>query len=316
MFAPSISKVQTKAAARSTNDLAPRRSTLGAHQPRKNAPSVGWLNRPQKCGPTCGCGECSRNAPNLGGSGATFNFARIALHPPDVSLAERKLANTTDGGMPAAPSPAPPMPADAGAPSPAKPACPAGQDAAKATGCIKPVVIADDDGKNPTMATSAATAQSIWAKCCIDFSISATQTINKGSFKKLEESPNNTPSAEETALFNEAGSSSCIQVFVPSMLKQGAREGKDISGGGGTYDAGTANPKIVLVEGAVPEVLAHEVGHASGYLGHDANATIMKPTGHYNVPNATAVSADVCSQARSGSVLTTGAAKDCCEKVP
>jgi hypothetical protein len=291
-------------------------------QPLKNAPSVGWRDEPRKHGATCGCADCRHKAPEATpvGGGATFDFARIPVHPPAASLPVQtagELKNAPNGGGPAdKPKPEPKTEPDAGTAPPAKAACPAGQDAAKATGCIKPVVIADDDGKNPTTAISAATAQTVWGKCCVDYTVDSTQTINKASYKKLEESPSNTPSAEEAALFKEAGSSSCIQVFVPSTLKQGGKEGKDISGGGGTYEGGAANPKIVLVEGALPEVLAHEVGHAAGYHGHDAGATIMKPTNHYNVANATDVSADVCTRARSGTVLTTGATKDCCETIP
>ncbi|HST11228.1 MAG TPA: hypothetical protein VLL05_12700, partial [Terriglobales bacterium] len=77
---------------------------------------------------------------------------------------------------------------------------------------------------------------------------------------------------------------------------------------------GTANPKVVVVEGAVSEVVAHEVGHASGFAGHDgAGETVMKATNAHNVPNPHAVSAEVCTRARTGPVLTkTGAAKDCC----
>jgi hypothetical protein len=194
--------------------------------------------------------------------------------------------------------------------------CAAGQSAASATACIQPVVIAEDDGTRPTTATSTASAVSVWGKCCEKLSVSGTKTVKKASFKTLEESPSNTPSAEEAALFTAAGSSSCIQVFQPAMLKQGATTSKDVSGGGGTYFAGTANPKIVLVEGAAPEVLAHEVGHALGHSGHDTNATVMKPTGAYNVANATAVSADVCTKARTGSVLTIGPTADCCETIP
>ena len=56
-----------------------------------------------------------------------------------------------------------------------------------------------------------------------------------------------------------------------------------------------------------------QCGHAMGYLAHDANDTVMKPTGHYNVPNKSAVSADVCAKASSGPVLTKKAGpKDCC----
>lgn len=199
------------------------------------------------------------------------------------------------------------------APSSMQRACdPANQTESK-TACVQSVVIADNDGKNPTTATSIATAKTIWGKCCISLSESATKTVKKASYKTLDESPSNTPTAQETNLFNDAGSSACIQVFAPAMLTQGGIIGKDVSGGGGTYDAGTANPKIVLVEGADGAVLAHEIGHAMGYLAHDANDTVMKPTGHYNVPNKSAVSADVCAKASSGPVLTKKAGpKDCC----
>jgi hypothetical protein len=189
---------------------------------------------------------------------------------------------------------------------------PANQSESK-TACIQPVVIADDDGKNPTTATSIATAQGIWRKCCIELSASATKTVKKASYQTLDESPNNTPTAQETSLFNDAGASDCIQVFTPAKLTQGGTTGKDVSGGGGTYDGGTAHPKIVLVEGADGAVLAHEIGHAMGHAGHDANDTVMKPTGHYNVPNKSAVSADVCSKASSGPVVVKkSATKGCC----
>jgi hypothetical protein len=193
------------------------------------------------------------------------------------------------------------------------PACAAANKASKATACIQPVVIADDDGKNPTTAPAMAKVQEIWKKCCIDYTIKPTQTVNKTAYKTLDESPNNTPTAEETKLFADAGTSDCIQVFVPTQFAQGGKEGKDISGGGGTYDAGKAHPKIVVVEGTVPEVVAHEVGHASGHDTHDANDTVMKPTGAHDKPNKSAVSASVCTKSRTGPVLTKGATDDCCQ---
>jgi hypothetical protein len=206
------------------------------------------------------------------------------------------------------PDPGPVVPAAEGAP-----ACAAGNKASKATACIQPVVIADDDGKNPTTAPSMDKVKEIWKKCCIDYTIKPTETVKKTDYKTLDESPNNTPTAEETKLFTDAGASDCIQVFVPTEFAQGGKTGKDISGGGGTYDAGKAHPKIVVVEGTVPEVVAHEVGHASGHEGHDASDTVMKPTGAHDKANKTAVSAGVCTKARKGPVLTKGAADDCCQ---
>lgn len=192
--------------------------------------------------------------------------------------------------------------------------CSEANKAERLKACIQPVVIADDDGKNPTVAPPFNQVTSIWSKCCIDYTINAAKTVNKTAYKTLEESATNTPSAEESALFQDAGASTCTQVFVPATFSQGADTGKQISGGAGTYFRGTANPKVVVVEGAVSEVVAHEVGHASGFAGHEgAGETVMKGTNAHDVPNPHAVSTEVCTRARTGSVLTkTGAAKDCC----
>ena len=194
-----------------------------------------------------------------------------------------------------------------------EPPCPEANQAAPLTGCIEPVVIADDDGTNPTTAPSFDAVQSIWNKCCINYTINATKTVNKRSFKVLDESPTNVPTAEERRLFREAGASNCIQVFVPHIFRQAGVTDRKISGGGGTYDGGRAHPKIVVIEGAVSEVVAHEVGHASGHAGHDEANTVMKATGAYNKPNSTNVSKGVCRRARKGPALTAGGAdKSCC----
>lgn len=239
-----------------------------------------------KNGP-CGCGgACSTCATKMGNSGDNRQNAGAAVAAVTVAAAAGSAAT-----------------------------CPAAQRAGKATACIQPVVIAKDDGSDPTTAPSFSKVKSIWKKCCIDYSIRAAKTVKKTSFRTLDESPSNTPTAEESALFAAAGSSSCIQVFVPVEFAQNGTTGKMISGGGGTYDVGTAHPKIVLVEGASPEVVAHEVGHASGYGEHDSNNTVMKPTGAYNVANSTDISSAVCATARTGAVLTIAAGTDCCQKL-
>ena len=246
---------------------------------------------------------------------------RKAFRPPIGNqamlqrLAAHKNTSADAGAQPAAP--VQPQPAAPVAPPQAKPACPAGQEVGTLRGCIKPVVIADNDGKNPTSATSIAKAQEIWKKCCIDLSPDSTVTVNKESYKTLDESEDNTPTQEESDLFKAVAESGCIQVFQPAKLKMGTDEGKDVNGGGGTYFGGSAHPKIVLVEGALPEVLAHEVGHALGFHGHPAAAagTVMEATNHYNVANPTTVSADVCTSARSGSALSEPGAT-CCETIP
>ncbi len=193
-------------------------------------------------------------------------------------------------------------------------ACPVPNQATRLAACIQPVAIANDDGKSPTVVPSLTLVQSIWEKCCVSYSILATKTVSHTAFKTLDEDPTtNVPTAEASALFAAAGSSNCIQVFVPKTFQQGAKVSKNIAGGGHTFDSGKANPKVVVVEGARPAVVAHEVGHAAGHLGHDNNNTVMKPTMHYNVANSAKVSLGVCAAARTGSVLTkTNGKGDCC----
>ena len=194
-----------------------------------------------------------------------------------------------------------------------KTACPANSQAERLTACVQPISITDDAGASPTAIPSLIPSQRIWEKCCINLSVLPLQTVKKTSFQVLDESPSNVPTAEETALFTAAGTSGCIQVFIPQTFQQGANISKDISGGGATYDAGTANPKVVVVEGAVPEVIAHELGHALGHLGHDAADTIMKPTGAHTAAGSHKVSAAVAAAARTGTVLATTSGKaDCC----
>jgi len=258
----------------------------------------------------CGCTISSQAGPpaaawNQVATG--FDFSRVPIHARDAN---------SDGGP--SPSdvelPGPPAAGAEPADAPAKQECPAANQAIKLTGCIQPVVIADDDGKNPTTAPSFDQVQSIWKKCCIDYSVKGATTVKKSAYKTLDESPDNNPTQEEKDLFKDAGASTCVQVFVPTQLTMGGETGKNVNGGGGTYERGTANPKVVLVEGAVGEVVAHEVGHASGFAGHvGAGETVMKATGAYNVANPTTVSTAVCSRARTGAVLTkAGDAKDCC----
>lgn len=193
-----------------------------------------------------------------------------------------------------------------------KTACPAANKAERLTACIQPVVITNDDGSAPTAAPSFIPSQRIWEKCCNNLSVLGTKTVKKTDFKTLDESPTDVPTAEESALFTAAGASSCVQVFIPENLEQAGVIGKNVSGGGATYGAGTANPKVIAVEGAVPEVVAHEIGHAFG-ASHDAANTVMKPTGAHDAANSPKVSLPVCADARTGAALSkTSGSKDCC----
>lgn len=246
-------------------------------------------------------------------TGASHDFSSVRVHAsPATDQSGFGLAKNKDASTPApAPGATPPTP-----PAPAKaPACPVGKRSAKFTACIQPVVIAQDDGKKPTSEPSFAESKSIWAKCCITLTVNSAKTVKKTAYQTLDESKNDTPTGEQKALFKDAGSSSCVQVFVPREFAQGGKTGKDISGGGATYDAGKAHPKIVVVEGAVGEVVAHEVGHALGHRVHDKKPTVMKPTGNHSTANNSDVSKQVCRRAKRGSVLTkSGKARDCCMK--
>jgi hypothetical protein len=194
---------------------------------------------------------------------------------------------------------------------PAAPACPPANSTKQAKIKLQPVLIADDDGKNPTTAPAMAKVVEIWKKCCIDIDVVASKTIKKSDYKTLDESPDDNPTDEEKKMFGDGGAFDGVQVYVPEQFTMGGKTGKDVNGGGATYDAGKEHPKVVVVEGALPEVVAHEVGHATGHLTHDENDTVMKPTGKHDTANKTAVSATVCASARSGKIIVAGA-DDCC----
>jgi len=145
--------------------------------------------------------------------------------------------------------------------------------------CIRPVHIADDDGSHSTTIPSVASAKRVWSKCCIDLQEKSAVTVKRTQYQTLDESPSDTPTAEEAALFHDAGASGgCISLFVANTFHQGTTTSKDVSGGGATYDAAAAEPKVVVVEGVHPSIVAHELGHALGNLPHGPAGTIMNVT--------------------------------------
>ena len=157
--------------------------------------------------------------------------------------------------------------------------------------CIQPVQIADPRRrkrrfKNPTMLPSFAAVQSIWASCCLDITVEPARTIANADYRTLDVPQGLNPSQEAENLFRDASiGGQCIWVFVPEGFVGFHHPGeniKKVAGGGITYDMGNINPRVLVVEGTDPTVLAHEVGHALGYTEHRPRKTIMQPSGAYN----------------------------------
>ena len=183
--------------------------------------------------------------------------------------------------------------------------------------CIRPVQIAKDDGSSPTTLPSFTESQNIWRKCCVDLTINSAATVSKTAFKELDESPTNTPTAEEASLFTAAGSGgSCISVFVPEIFQQAGAVSKDISGGGGTYDGGAADPKVVVVEGIHPTIVAHELGHAMGYSPHSPAGTVMEVTASVHTQKESdKVDKVICDKVRQFVSAGSSGKSDCTQDV-
>jgi hypothetical protein len=177
--------------------------------------------------------------------------------------------------------------------------------------CIRPVQIADDDGKNPTKLPSFAAAKSIWGKCCIDVSVAAAKTVSKTAFKTLDHVEGSSATTEEQNLITMAGGAGgCISVFIATTFQDGKTISKDISGGAATFGSPFGNV-VIAVEGIHPTIVAHELGHAMDYAPHAPAGTVMEViASKHDQKESDRVSWVICEEVRKFAT-SAGGKKDC-----
>jgi hypothetical protein len=181
--------------------------------------------------------------------------------------------------------------------------------------CIRPVRIADDNGKNPTALPSFDAAMDIWGKCCIDVSVAAVTTVRKTAFKTLDHNEDGLITDEEIKLYGAAGGGGgCASVLVAETFRQGGKTSKDISGGAATFGTPDDGSAIFTVEGVDPTIVAHELGHAMGLgpLEHRPAGTVMEVTASkHNQKESDQVAKVTCDKVRAFSNAKPSAKKDC-----
>lgn len=133
---------------------------------------------------------------------------------------------------------------------------------------------ADPSPSGSTIAAQFATAQTVWAKACMDIIVLPTVFIDDATLKVSDNL------AAIRASYTD-GNPNVIEVFFVSNLLPGI-------GGGSAGGIGVASCKVVMAEpnAGNPVLLAHELGHVLGLLhppGSDPG-TVMQPTGGANNP--------------------------------
>lgn len=268
------------------------------------------LQRKCACGGACGsCSEKSllrRSAIVSGRARENTGLLEDPMHQP--MLDQRRREEGLDPAMPGGPSDAY-----------LKYACPAPcrfTPLRKAT--VKTVRIAKDDGSSPTRAPDLSVATSIFRECCVELNVEPVTTINKTNWQTINSlgSGSGRTSIEQQDLALATNVDHKITVVSIQDFMVAFRTNTTEHGGALTLGHGTEFPVIIAVDIAVPEVIAHEVGHALGYTREDVGGgTIMTPTNSPTTPNARKVSAEVCRGVGSGPVVF-ASSLPCCLRTP
>ncbi|MDY7096406.1 MAG: hypothetical protein SX243_25835 [Acidobacteriota bacterium] len=156
---------------------------------------------------------------------------------------------------------------------------------------------------NPTGGTAAAqlaTAQTVWAKCCIDIEVQPIVIIDDAVLKTSSNLAN------IRAAYTDPDPDVIEIFFVDNPLPA--------IGGGSAGAIGVASQKIVCAEpnGGNPVLTAHEIGHALGLLHPPGSpvGTVMQPTGSPQIAGTELVTQDMCANISQPALQTL--ATTCC----
>lgn len=198
-------------------------------------------------------------------------------------------------------------------------ACPApGKFATLRKATVKPVRIAKDDGSDPTNVHDFSVAKELFKRCCVDLTIEPVTTINKTAYQTVDSFGTGVAaitSEQEDIVYDVLEDYKIGVVSIRNYLV-GGKTSTTTHGGASTIAYNTPFPVVIGVDVAVPEVIAHEIGHALGFLTEDPSGkTVMTPSNSPTKANTKAVSDEVCRAVRFGPVVT-GSGLPCCQRTP